>query len=125
MDDDDLIRKAAVDGGHVAEALDALTALLLTEDAYERGNVPDEVLSYMQDHIDRLLGPSATLVAHEFLRQNVGAGGDLSALARDRAALLDLLAAIEGGPRQESQLEWRADRPTPADSGGTADLPVA
>jgi hypothetical protein len=89
--DDDMVRKAGADGSHVAEALDALGAWLLTEDAYERGGVPDEVLAYMQDHIDRLLGPRATLIAGDFLRRHVEAGGGLADLARDRSALLDLL----------------------------------
>lgn len=112
VDDDDM-RAAEADGRHVAEVLDALGAWLLTEDAYERGGVPDEVTSYMQDHIDRLLGPHATRVAGDFLRQHVGAGGDLADLARDRSALLDLLALIEGKRRRGFELEWRADRPAP------------
>ena len=103
--DDDPVR--------VPDALDALRAWLLAEDAYERGDVPDEVLSYLQDHVDRLLGPRTTLVAGALLRRHVEAGRDLADLARDRSALLDLLASIEGGPRPSAELEWRADRPEP------------
>ncbi len=109
--DDDMRRAAEADGAHVADALGALRAWLLTEDAYERGGVPDEVLSYLQDHIDRLLGPHATRVAGDFLRRHAGAGGELTELARDRSALLDLLALIEGERRPGFALEWRADRP--------------
>ncbi len=101
--DDDPVR--------LPDALDALRAWLLTEDAYERGDVPDEVLTYLQDHVDRLLGPQTTLVAGALLRRHVEAGRDLADLARDRSALLDLLASIEGGPRPGAELEWRADRP--------------
>lgn len=99
-------------GRGVAEALRALAAWLLTEDAYGRGGVPDEVLSYMQDHIDDLLAPHATLVAADFVREHVRAGGDLAGLAQDRSALLDLLALIEGRRRPDVELEWRADRPS-------------
>jgi len=98
--DEDVMRAAEADGRHVAEALDALRAWLLTEDAYERGGVPDEVLIYMQDHIDRLLGPHATLVAGDSLRRHVEAGGALADLTRDRSELLDLLALIEGKRHQ-------------------------
>ena len=93
------------------DALEALRAWLLTEDAYERGGVPDEVLNYLQDHIDRLLGPHATLAAGDFLRRHILAGGDLADLARDRSALTELLALIEGKRRPEPEFEWRADRP--------------
>jgi hypothetical protein len=113
--DDDVMREAEANGRHVAEAVDALEAWLLTEDAYERSGVPDEVLAYMQDHIDRLLGPHATLVAGDFLRQHVEDGGGLANLARDRSALLDLLALIEGKRHQGFELEWHADRPVPPD----------
>ncbi len=113
--DDDIVGKAEADGSHVAEALDALGAWLLTEDAYERGGVPDEVLAYMQDHIGRLLGPQATLIAGDFLRHHDEAGGGLADLARDRSALLNLLGLIEGKRHQGFELEWRADRPEPPD----------
>ena len=95
----------------VVDVLDALRAWLLAEDAHERGGVPDEVLTYLQDHVDRLLGPGATLLAGVFLRRHAEAGGELAGLARDRSALLDLLASVEGEPRRRFDLEWRADRP--------------
>ena len=109
--DDDTMGEAEADGSHVAEVLDALRAWLLTEDAYERNAVPDEVLTYMQDHIDRLLGSHATLAAGDFLRQHVEACGDLADLARDRSALLDLLTLIEGKRHRGSALEWHVRRP--------------
>jgi hypothetical protein len=111
VDDDDTQLEAEADGRHVAEALDALGAWLLTEDAYERGGVPDEVLNFMQDHIDRLLGPHATRVAGAFAHQRVGAGGDLASLGRDRGALLDLLALIEDKRRRGFEWQWSADHP--------------
>ncbi|WP_229068908.1 hypothetical protein [Actinoplanes sp. DH11] len=111
MDDDDVLRQAEEDGRHVGEALDALEAWLLTEDAYVQGGVPDEVLNYLQDHIDRLLGSHATAVAGDFVRQRAEGAGGLAGVARDRSALLDLLALIEGTPRREFELEWRADIP--------------
>lgn len=111
--DDDMIRRAGADGRHVADALDALRAWLLAEEAFERGGVPDEVLSFLQDHIDRLLGPHATRTAGGFLREHIGAGGNLTDLARDRSALLDLLALIEGERRPDPALGWHADRPAP------------
>ncbi len=123
MDDDDVVREADADGRHVTEALDALRAWVLTEDAYERGGVPDEVLTSLQDHIDRLLGPHATRVAGEVLRRHIGAGGGLADLARDRSALLDLLALVEGERRRGFELEWRADRP--ASPAGEAHRPAA
>jgi hypothetical protein len=107
VDDDDMLREAEADGRHGADALDALRAWMLTEDAYERGGVPDEVLTFMQDHIDRLLGPHATQVAGDFLRQR--ADGDLAGLGRDRGALLDLLELIEGKPRRGVEWQWSAD----------------
>ncbi|MFG1992043.1 hypothetical protein ACGFJ7_18900 [Actinoplanes sp. NPDC048988] len=94
------------------EALRALAAWLLTEDAYERGGVPDEVLTYMQDHIDDILAPNATLAAADFLREHAGAGGGLAAVARDRAALRALLTHLTGRQPEPSDLQWRADRPT-------------
>ena len=123
MDDDDAVREVGADAGHTPDALDALRAWLLTEDAHERGGVPDEVLVYLQDHVDRLLGPGATLAAGDVLRRHVGAGGDLADLARDRPALLDLLASIEGERRPDPELEWRADRP--ASPTGEAHRPAA
>jgi hypothetical protein len=109
--DDDVLGAAEAEGTHVAETLEALAAWLLTEEAYERGGVPDEVLTFMQDHIDRMLGPHATQVAGDFLRGHIEAGGGLADLARDRSALLDLLALIEGKRRRGFELEWRADGP--------------
>jgi hypothetical protein len=112
VDDDDIVG--------AADALDALRAWLLTEDAYARGGVPDEVLSYLQDHVDRLFGPHATQVAGDVLRRH---GGDLADLARDRSALLDLLALIQGSRRRGFESEWRSDRPAPP--AGQADRPAA
>lgn len=112
MDDDEL-RQAAVEGRHRADVLDALRAWLLLEDAHERGGVPDEVLHFIHDHIGRLLGPQAQTVGHDVLRQHVEAGGNLPDLARDRRALLDLLAEIEGKRRRGFELQWVADRPAP------------
>ncbi len=109
--DDDAVHETGAAAGRTADALDAVRAWLLAEDAYERGGVPDEVLVFLQDHVDRLLGSAATLAAGDALRRHVEAGGDLADLARDRPALLDLLASIEGGRRPEPELEWRADRP--------------
>ncbi|NAZ80485.1 hypothetical protein GTR02_01460 [Kineococcus sp. R8] len=97
-------------GESAADALGALQAWVLTEDAYERGGVPDEVLSYLQDHIGRLLGPHAVFAAGDHLRQHVEAGGSLTDLARDRTALRDLLEVIEGRRRRGFELEWRAER---------------
>ncbi len=108
-----MVPELDADSGYVVDALDALAAWLHAEDAFERGGVPDEVLSYLQDHVDRLLGSGATLAAGALLRRHVEAGGDLAGLARDRSALLDLLASIEGEPRRGFHLEWRADRPEP------------
>ena len=99
--------------GQMDDPFGALRAWLLAEDAYERGGVPDEVLTYLQDHVDDLLGSHATLVAGEFLRSHAGAGHGIAELARDPAALRGLLAVIEGGPRAEPELEWRAERPAP------------
>jgi hypothetical protein len=109
VDDEDVLRAAMAEGRHTGEALGALQAWLLTEDAYVHGGVPDEVLNYLQDHIDRLLGPHATQVAGDFLRQHIGAGGDLARLARDQSVLGDLLALIEGKRRRGFELEWRVD----------------
>lgn len=112
------MRAAEAEGGHVAGALDALRAWSLAEDAYARGGVPDEVLTYLQDHVDRLLGSHATLVAGTFLRGHVAAGGDLAALARDRSALVGLLALIEGERDRHSELAWHADHPDPGEGEG-------
>lgn len=94
--------EARVDNGDV---LSALRAWLLTEDAYERGGVPDEVLNFMQDHIHHVLGPRAPSVLREFLG---GPGGDLAELARDRSRLIELLTLIEGRRRPGFELQWRA-----------------
>ncbi len=115
MDGDHSLRRAEADGRHLVEALGALQAWLLLEDSHERGGIPDEVLHFIHDHISRLLGPRAHAVAGNFLRQHVAAGGSLADLARDRSALLDLLALIEGGRRRGFELEWRSDRPAPAE----------
>ncbi len=112
-----MVRAAQADGGQVADALDALRAWLLAEDAYERGAVPDEVLNFLQDHIDRLLGPHATGVAGDYLRQHVGPGSGLADLARDRGALLELLALIEGKRRRGFELQWTAQYPAPPLAG--------
>jgi hypothetical protein len=108
VDRDDMAA-AGEHGRPIIQALPALAAWLLTEDAYERGGIPDEVLSYMQDHIDDLLGQHATSTAADFLRRHVAIGGDLVKLAHDRSALIELLTLIEGHRRQDSELEWRAD----------------
>jgi hypothetical protein len=50
-------------------------------------------------------------VAGDLLREHVGAGGDLTDLARDRSALLDLLALIEGKRRRGFEVGWCAVRP--------------
>ncbi len=121
--DDDAVRAVGADARHTPDALDALRAWLLAEDAHERGDVPDEVLVHLQDHVDRLLGSGATLAAGDVLRRHVEAGGDLADLARDRSALLDLLASIEGERRPEPELEWRAERP--ASPTGEAHHPAA
>ncbi len=112
MDDDEL-QQAATEGRHQAEALDALRAWLLIEDSYEAGGVPDEVTHFIHDHISRLLGPQAQAVGGDFLRQRLEAGETLPDLARDRTALLDLLALIEGKRRRGFELQWVANRPAP------------
>ncbi|GLY16691.1 hypothetical protein Kisp01_37060 [Kineosporia sp. NBRC 101677] len=108
--DEDMLRQAAEEGKHRAEALDALRAWLLLEDSYERGGVPDEVMHFIQDHISGLLGPRAQAVAGEHLRGQLEAGRTLSDLARDRSFLIDLLALVEGKRRPGFELQWRADR---------------
>jgi hypothetical protein len=103
--DDDMLRQAAADGRHLVEALDALRAWLLLEDAYQQGGVPGEVLHFIHDHVSSLFGPQATAVGHDFLRQRLQASGTLPDLARDRSALLDLLARIEGKRRRGFELQ--------------------
>lgn len=109
MDDGELV--------HEWEALDALRAWLLTEEAYARDGVADEVLNYLQDHIGRLLGPRAITAAGDFLRERAAGGGDLTGLARDRSMLADLLAHIEGKRRRGFEMEWRAFPLEPPDDG--------
>jgi hypothetical protein len=99
------------------DPIGALEAWLLTEEAYPRGGVPDEVLTFMQDHIDRVLGPRATQVAGDFLRERLEAGDALARLARDRALLADLLALIEGKRRPGFEMQWRVLPPTPPADG--------
>jgi hypothetical protein len=99
------------------EALDALRAWLLTEDAYERGGVPDEVLNFMQDHIHHLLGPRAEGALVEFLGDQHGEDGKLAELARDRSRLIELLALIEGRRRRGFEMQWRATRPPLMENG--------
>jgi hypothetical protein len=111
MDGDDELENAAAEGRRLVEALDALRAWLLLEDAYVRGGVPDEVLHFIHDHISRLLGPQAHTVAGDILRTHVEAGGDLADLACDRSALLNLLAAIEGKQRPALTHSWTAHAP--------------
>lgn len=111
MDDADGLRQAEAEGRHRVDALDALQAWLLLEDSYERGGVPDEVLHFIHDHIRRLFGSQAYAVAVDVLRGHVETGGNLADLARDRSALLDLLAAIEGRQRSESSYRWVAHAP--------------
>lgn len=111
MDGDDELENAAAEGRSLVEALDALRAWLLLEDSYVRGGVPDEVLHFIHDHIGRLLGPQARTVAGDVLRTHVEAGGNLADLARDRSALLDLLAAIEGKQRPAPTHRWTAHAP--------------
>jgi hypothetical protein len=108
---DDELRQAAAEGRHQAESLDALRAWLLIEDSYERNGVPDEVMHFIHDHVSRLLGPQAQAVGSDFVRRRLEAGATLPDLARDRAALLDLLALIEGKRRRGFELQWVADRP--------------
>lgn len=112
MDDDEL-RQAAAEGRHEVEAFDALRAWLLIEESYERDGVADEVMHSIHDHISRLLGPQAHAVGYDFVRQRLEAGATLPDLARDRAALLDLLALIEGKRRRGFELQWVADRFAP------------
>src|SRR4051794_39311990 len=97
--DDEALRKAAADGRHEAESLGALEAWLLAEDAYGRGGVPDEVLTHLQDHVGRLLGPQATSAAEGFLKQYADRDGGLAGLARDQSVLRELLTVIEGKRR--------------------------
>ncbi|MEZ0494183.1 hypothetical protein AB2L28_18250 [Kineococcus sp. TBRC 1896] len=111
MDGDDELENAAAEGRHLVETLDALRAWLLLEDSYARGGVPDEVLHFIHDHISRLLGPQAHTVAGKVLHTHVEAGGDLADLARDRSALLNLLAAIEGEQRPAPTHRWTAHAP--------------
>ena len=117
MDDDEL-QQAAAEGKHQAEALDALRAWLLLEDSYERDGVPDEVMHFIHDHISRLLGPQAQAVGGDFVRQRLEAGATLPDLARDRTALLDLLALVEGRRRRGFELQWVADRRPAPGTGG-------
>lgn len=111
MDGHDELENTAADGRHLVEALDALRAWLLLEDSYARGDVPDEVLHFIHDHIKRLFGPQAHTVAGDVLRTHVEAGGRLADLARDRSALLNLLAAIEGKPQPAPEHHWTAHAP--------------
>jgi hypothetical protein len=97
------------------DVLGALRAWVLAEEAYERGGIPDEVLTYLQEHVGHLLGPHAVFAAGDRLRQHVESGGSLADLARDRDALLDLLELIEGKRRRGFELEWRAERPVSPD----------
>ncbi len=92
----------AINGG---QAPDTLRAWLLTEDAYERGGVPDEVLNFMQDHVGRLLGSQAESVLGDFLGEH---DHDLAGLARDRSRLIELLAQIEGRRRPGFEMQWQA-----------------
>ncbi|GIE76494.1 hypothetical protein Aph02nite_24440 [Actinoplanes philippinensis] len=108
MDDESSLREAAEAGRETGDALGALQAWLLAEDAYARGGVPDEVLSYLQDHVGRLLGPRAMAAAGEFLKQYAARDAGPAGLARDSSALVDLLAAIEGKRRRGFEFEWRA-----------------
>lgn len=111
MDGDDELENTAAEGRHLVEALDALRAWLLLEDSHARGGVPDEVLHFIHDHISRLLGPQAHTVAGDVLRTHVETGGDLADLARDRSALLNLLAAIEGEPPPAAEHRWTPHAP--------------
>ncbi|AEV85270.1 hypothetical protein ACWT_4250 [Actinoplanes sp. SE50] len=114
-------RQAAADGRQTAEALGALQAWLLAEDAYRRGGVPDEVLQFLQDHVGHLLGPQAMATAQIFLRGHA----DWATPARDRALLLDLLAEIEGARRPGFEFGWYAFGPDGADDGPTTLLVMA
>jgi hypothetical protein len=78
MDDDALLKGAAADGKREVDALGALEAWLLAEDAYGRGGVPDEVRTYLQDRVGSLLGPQATFAARDFLNQYVDRDGGLA-----------------------------------------------
>ncbi|KUL29729.1 hypothetical protein [Actinoplanes awajinensis] len=108
MDDFQEAAAAGKDAG-----LRALEAWLLAEDAYGRGGVPGEVLTYLQDRVGDLLGPRATFAAQEFLEKYAGEGP--AGLARDRSALTELLTVIEGKRRPGFEFEWRAFPPDGAD----------
>jgi hypothetical protein len=111
VDGDDELENAVAEGRYLVEALDSFRAWLLLEDSYAQGGVPDEVLHFIHDHVGRLLGPQAHTVAGDVLRTHVEAGGNLADLARDRSALLDLLAAIEGKQRPAPTHRWTAHAP--------------
>ncbi|PRY12475.1 hypothetical protein [Kineococcus rhizosphaerae] len=125
MDGDDELENAAAEGRHLAEALDAPSAWLLLEDSYARGGVPDEVLHFIQDHTSRLLGPQTHAVAGDVLRTHIEAGGDRADLARDRSALLNLLAAIEGKQRPAPAHRWTAHVPLGGQAMSSVRTPAA
>jgi len=105
-----------------AQALDALRAWLLTEDAHRRGQVPDEVLTYLQDHITALLGPHAVAIAGEYLARHPDR---ITHLARDRTQLIELLQVVEGRRRPGLETQWRAHPDSGESTGPTALLVMA
>jgi hypothetical protein len=125
VNDAEELREAEAEGRHRADALGALQAWLLLEDSYERGGVPDEVLHFIHDHISRLFGPQAHAVAGNVLRGHIEAGGNLSDLARDRSALLDLLATIEGKRLSDSSYRWVAHAPLSGETLSSSQSPEA
>ncbi|WP_432504943.1 hypothetical protein [Kineococcus arenarius] len=112
----------------------ALRTWLLAESSYAGGHLADEVLTFVQDAADRLLGVRGTLAVGEHL----GATGTvdpaaLAVLAADPARvdeLLDVAAHAwrpgSGVPRpvEHGRLVWAATPPGPARPAAGPDVPA-
>ncbi|MDP9830126.1 hypothetical protein [Kineosporia succinea] len=103
------------------EGLDALRAWLLTEDGHERGEITDDVLTVMREHVVEVLGPQAT---PDLLNRHLGQHPDLPVLAADDARLGELLGEIRAGRRPHGHRRRRPVR-QPAEARPVAVMVMA